>query len=120
MGKPTGFMEYKREETQMQRLLWRESNILMSFIFTLPLEKQQQQGARCMACGVPFCQSGMMIGGMASPAVRCTIWFRSGMIWHISATGRSGLQASEKDQQFPGIYLLAYVRHCVKKPVPAV
>src|SRR5699024_6625426 len=29
-------------------------------------EKQQLQGARCMACGVPFCQSGMMIGGMAS------------------------------------------------------
>jgi glutamate synthase (NADPH/NADH) small chain len=29
-------------------------------------EKQKLQGARCMACGVPFCQSGMMIGGMAS------------------------------------------------------
>ena len=29
-------------------------------------EKQRLQGARCMACGVPFCQSGMMIGGMAS------------------------------------------------------
>jgi glutamate synthase (NADPH/NADH) small chain len=36
--------------------------------FRTPLnkEKQKLQGARCMACGVPFCQSGMMIAGMAS------------------------------------------------------
>ena len=32
----------------------------------LPKEKQRLQGARCMECGVPFCQSGMMICGMAS------------------------------------------------------
>ena len=36
--------------------------------FKMPLsgEEQQIQGARCMECGVPFCQAGMMIGGMAS------------------------------------------------------
>ena len=36
--------------------------------FHIPLhcDEQQAQGARCMDCGVPFCQSGMMIGGMAS------------------------------------------------------
>ena len=36
--------------------------------FHVPLhrDEQQQQGARCMDCGVPFCQSGMMINGMAS------------------------------------------------------
>ena len=32
----------------------------------LPLEEQQLQGARCMECGVPFCQYGQMIAGMAS------------------------------------------------------
>ena len=32
----------------------------------LPLEQQQLQGARCMECGVPFCQYGQMIAGMAS------------------------------------------------------
>jgi glutamate synthase (NADPH/NADH) small chain len=32
----------------------------------MPKEKQQLQGARCMECGVPFCQAGMMICGMAS------------------------------------------------------
>ena len=36
--------------------------------FHTPLteEQQKKQGARCMECGVPFCQSGMMIGGMVS------------------------------------------------------
>src|SRR5699024_7148643 len=32
----------------------------------LPLEKQRLQGARCMACGVPFCQSGAVLSGMVS------------------------------------------------------
>ena len=30
------------------------------------MEEQQKQGARCMECGVPFCQSGMTIAGMTS------------------------------------------------------
>ena len=36
--------------------------------FHTPLSKEEQerQGARCMACGVPFCQAGQMIMGMAS------------------------------------------------------
>ncbi len=32
----------------------------------LSKEEQERQGARCMACGVPFCQAGQMIMGMAS------------------------------------------------------
>ena len=32
----------------------------------LPREEQQTQAARCMDCGVPFCQAGLMIGGAAS------------------------------------------------------
>ena len=32
----------------------------------LAKEEQELQGARCMSCGVPFCQSGQMIMGMAS------------------------------------------------------
>ena len=65
MGKPTGFMEYKREECLSEAPLKRIKHF-KEFHIHLPLEQQQQQGARCMACGVPFCQSGMMIGGMAS------------------------------------------------------
>ena len=65
MVKPTGFMEYKREECLSEAPLKRIKHF-KEFHIHLPLEQQQQQGARCMACGVPFCQSGMMIGGMAS------------------------------------------------------
>lgn len=32
----------------------------------LSREEQQKQGARCMECGIPFCQSGAILGGMAS------------------------------------------------------
>ncbi len=33
---------------------------------TPSMEEQQKQGLRCMACGIPFCQAGVMIAGMAS------------------------------------------------------
>ena len=65
MGKPTGFLEYKRETA---KVLDPKVRIADFHEFRTPMsrEKQRLQGARCMACGVPFCQSGMMIGGMAS------------------------------------------------------
>ncbi len=31
-----------------------------------PVEEAKKQADRCMDCGVPFCQAGMMIAGMAS------------------------------------------------------
>lgn len=65
MGKPTGFMEYEREVSRAQEPLERIKHF-NEFHEHLPREKQQLQGARCMECGVPFCQSGMMICGMAS------------------------------------------------------
>ncbi len=65
MGKPTGFMEYERKVSKAEppKARIRHFN---EFHTHLPKEEQQLQGARCMECGVPFCQSGMMIGGMAS------------------------------------------------------
>jgi len=65
MGKPTGFMEYEREVGRAEEPEKRIGHF-REFHEHLPLEKQQLQGARCMECGVPFCQSGMMISGMAS------------------------------------------------------
>lgn len=65
MGKPTGFLEYERE-TAKQREPKERIKDFREFKKHLPLAKQQEQGARCMACGVPFCQSGAMLGGMAS------------------------------------------------------
>ncbi len=65
MGKATGFLEYQRETGSIFPPEQRISNF-NEFHLPLTREKQQLQGARCMACGVPFCQSGMMIGGMVS------------------------------------------------------
>ena len=65
MGKPTGFLEYNREPAKVLPPKVRIANF-KEFRTPLNKEKQKLQGARCMACGVPFCQSGMMIGGMAS------------------------------------------------------
>lgn len=65
MGKPTGFMEYQREVSKAESPKKRVSHF-NEFHEHLPKEKQQLQGARCMECGVPFCQAGMMICGMAS------------------------------------------------------
>ena len=65
MGKPTGFMEYERETAKAESPLERIKHF-NEFHTPLSKEKQRQQAARCMACGVPFCQAGMMIGGMAS------------------------------------------------------
>lgn len=65
MGKPTGFLEYDRENAEAIPVRERICDY-NEFHIPLSEEKQQIQGARCMACGVPFCQSGMVIGGMVS------------------------------------------------------
>ncbi len=65
MGKPTGFMEYEREAlpvlTPGKRIgTWGE------FHRHLPDASLKRQGARCMDCGVPFCHTGEVMGGMAT------------------------------------------------------
>ncbi len=65
MGKPTGFMEYERETAAAAKPKGRVKNF-DEFHTHLPLQKQMLQGARCMECGVPFCQSGMTLCGMTS------------------------------------------------------
>ncbi len=65
MGKPTGFMDYDRKGNEAVKAKERIKNF-NEFHSTLSLEERKCQGARCMECGVPFCQSGLMIGGMTS------------------------------------------------------
>ncbi len=65
MGKPTGFLEYERE-TSIEIAPEERIKNFNEFHIPLSLEEQKIQAARCMDCGVPFCQAGMMIGGMAS------------------------------------------------------
>lgn len=65
MGKPTGFMEYKRE-VPADRAPLERINDWNEFHLHMPDEELRTQGARCMDCGVPFCHSGVLISGMAS------------------------------------------------------
>ncbi len=65
MAKPTGFLEYDRVDapalTESERI-----KDFSEFHERLSQEEQKKQAARCMNCGVPFCQAGLMIAGMAS------------------------------------------------------
>ena len=65
MGKPTGFLEYERVEAKAVAPKERIKNFNE---FHTPLSEAEQrcQSARCMDCGVPFCQSGMTVKGMTS------------------------------------------------------
>ena len=65
MGKPTGFLEYDREVSKAVKPHERIKNF-NEFHTPLSRDHQQEQAARCMECGVPFCQSGMTLMGMTS------------------------------------------------------
>lgn len=65
MGKPTGFLEYERSVSKSEEPCERIKHF-NEFHQHLSREEQQKQGARCMDCGVPFCQAGMTIAGMTS------------------------------------------------------
>src|SRR5512134_2621626 len=63
MGKVTGFMEYQRleeaaEAPQSRRRHWRE------FVAHLTDEQAVIQSARCMDCGIPFCNSGCPVNNI--------------------------------------------------------
>src|SRR5512134_2194586 len=63
MGKITGFLEYQRleeaaEAPESRKKHWRE------FVVHLTDEQAAVQGARCMDCGIPFCNSGCPVNNI--------------------------------------------------------
>lgn len=91
MGKATGFLDYDRVDAghrnPEQRLKdWDE--------FTVPLdaEKQKEQAARCMSCGVPFCHAGI-------------IWDRA-----VSGCPNNNLIPEWNEMLFRGLYKEAWER----------
>lgn len=63
MGKPTGFKEYTRELPSKLPVEERKKNY-NEFVGLLPEQKLNEQSARCMNCGVPFCHSGCPLGNI--------------------------------------------------------
>ncbi|MGN1414971.1 MAG: glutamate synthase subunit beta [Anaerovoracaceae bacterium] len=65
MGKATGFLEYERKTNPAISPAERIQNF-NEFHPMMMKEERQEQGARCMNCGVPFCQSAMSLHGAVS------------------------------------------------------
>src|SRR5881296_1289882 len=65
MGKPTGFLEFRRELPLAVPPVER-SRVWEEFHEHTDEALLREQGARCMDCGVPFCHTGALIEGMAS------------------------------------------------------
>ena len=65
MGKPTGFIEYLRE-LPLDREALKRIHDWNEFHHHMEEQKLQQQGARCMDCGIPFCHTSTLLNGMAS------------------------------------------------------
>jgi glutamate synthase (NADPH/NADH) small chain len=63
MGKPTGFTEFTRELPQ-KRSVQERLNDFKEFEFHYTPQKLNEQSARCMDCGVPFCHSGCPLGNV--------------------------------------------------------
>ena len=63
MGKPTGFMEFKRLNESYAPVEQRKGNY-REFVAHLTDAEAQQQGARCMDCGIPFCNNGCPVNNI--------------------------------------------------------
>ena len=66
MGKTTGFLDYDRKTNPAVAPLQRLQDF-HEFHPPLQVEERQEQAARCMNCGIPFCQSAVAFG--KGPAV---------------------------------------------------
>jgi glutamate synthase (NADPH) small chain len=63
MGKDTGFLEYARELAP-RRPVTQRVNDWFEIYLDFPEPKLRTQGARCMDCGVPFCQTGCPVNNL--------------------------------------------------------
>jgi glutamate synthase (NADPH) small chain len=63
MGKVTGFLEYERLEEGYEPVPKRVKN-WKEFVIGLNDEQAKVQGARCMDCGTPFCNSGCPVNNV--------------------------------------------------------
>jgi glutamate synthase (NADPH) small chain len=63
MGKPTGFVEFQRLSEAATPPAERVKNY-REFVVALADAEAKIQGARCMDCGIPFCQTGCPVNNI--------------------------------------------------------
>ncbi len=84
MGKPTGFLEYQRQSEGYESVVDRVQNY-QEFVAHLTDDKAKIQGARCMDCGIPFCNNGCPVNNNIpdfNDAVYRGDWLRAIEILH--------------------------------------
>ena len=91
MGKPTGFIEIHRKK-QTTRPVAERLKDWNEVYLPYPQEELQKQGARCMDCGIPFCNQGCPLGNLIPD-------------WNdlVYRNRWSGDRASARDQYFPSL-----------------
>lgn len=63
MGKPTGFMEFDRQDRTYTNVADRVQHF-QEFVIPLSEDSVRQQGARCMECGIPYCHNGCPVNNI--------------------------------------------------------
>jgi glutamate synthase (NADPH/NADH) small chain len=63
MGKPTGFLEFSREDWSYAPAADRVTHF-DEFVIPLSDEELGKQGARCMDCGIPYCHNGCPVDNL--------------------------------------------------------
>lgn len=63
MGKPTGFMEFDRQDRTYTNVADRIQHF-REFVIPLSDDSVRQQGARCMECGIPYCHNGCPVNNI--------------------------------------------------------
>ncbi|MED5622206.1 glutamate synthase subunit beta [Ideonella sp. BN130291] len=84
MGKVTGFLEYERIEEGYEPVQARLKNY-KEFVIGLNAEQAKIQGARCMDCGIPFCNSGCPVNNIIpdfNDLVYRNDWLNASIVLH--------------------------------------
>ena len=63
MGKVTGFLEFERQDEGYEAPESRKKHY-KEFVVALSDEQAKVQGARCMDCGIPFCNNGCPVNNI--------------------------------------------------------
>lgn len=90
MGKPTGFKEFVREMPKRRPVALRIADYKDCYT-PMPEDKLRTQGARCMDCGVPYCNNGCPLGNLIPT------W--NDHVYH--GKFKEALQALHKTNNFP-------------------
>lgn len=110
-------MDYARKTSTDVAPLEHLENFSLGFHIWLSREQQQAWAARCMVCGVPFCQAGMMIGSMAVrlPANNLIPEWND-LVYH--GKWELALHRLMATNRFPG-FTARCALPCVRPPAPA-